>query len=173
MRQEMKLPPQAPLCPFALCRHLEVPVQLLSDLPQGPYSDYFATIRGQRAFSAVAYYEGTLARIVVNDSHSMKRIASDVAHEVAHILERHPPLPIHVDGRRLFSLDHEEEAEWLGPALLASEEAALHAYGLICQREATLAELSDLCGITENIIQMRMNVVGAAKRFRATVQAGS
>ena len=105
--------------------------------------------------------------MLLNDTHSQKRLAADLAHEVAHVVLHHPPRPLFVaDGVRSFSPEHEGEAEWLGPALLVSEEAALYAHRLMEDGEATLEQLSDRWTVSTDVIRMRTNVMGAAKRFQ-------
>lgn len=156
-----------PLCPWLLSEHLYVPVVKLSILPSCDEKDYLMRGKGIEEFSATVCYEGTEAFVVNNDAHHIKRQASDIAHELAHVLMGHPPTrPFDETGRRDFLIEIENEAEWLGPALLVSEHAALHAFKLIQTKQHTLTSLSDEWSITEDVIRMRMNAVGAAKRFR-------
>lgn len=165
LREELGLEPHDPLCPWKLCEHLEVPVLDLRQLEPCPEQAYLLSRVGQKAFSGAVLYEGLRASVLINGAHSRKRLASSLAHEVAHVVLHHPPRPLFVaGGRRSFSPEHEAEAEWLGPALLVSEEAALRAYQLIQAGAATLAQLSDRWAITQQVIRMRINVTGAAKR---------
>ena len=66
---------------------------------------------------------------------------------------------------RDYPVEIEEEAQWLGPELLVSEQAAMHAYKIINSGEFTLETLSDEWGITAQVIRMRINLVGAKRRF--------
>lgn len=54
----------------------------------------------------------------------------------------------------------EEEANWLGPALLISEEAALW----IVRNGISKSEASAQYDVTEEVIQMRINLTAAIKR---------
>jgi hypothetical protein len=63
-------------------------------------------------------------------------------------------------GLRHYDPAQEEEANWLGPALLISEEAALW----LVSNGLSKSEASDYFGATEEVIQMRINLTGAIKR---------
>lgn len=167
LRQELGVQPHDPLCPWELCEYLGIPILPMHQLEPSEHRTYLAGPRGREEFSAAVFYEGLRAFVLLNDTHSRKRLASDLAHEIAHVVLHHPPRPLFVaDGVRSFSPEHEDEAGWLGPALLVSEEAALHAHRLIEDGEATLRQLSDRWTVTTDVIRMRINVVGAAKRLR-------
>jgi len=56
----------------------------------------------------------------------------------------------------------EEEASWLGPALLVSDEAAL----LIVERALTIGEALDRYSASEQLVKMHLNVTGALRRIR-------
>lgn len=99
--------------------------------------------------------------IVHNDAHDPKRQSANIAHELAHALLHHPPKPpFDENGERHYSLELEEEANWLGPALLISEEAALW----IARNNWPLVDASALYGASEDLIRMRLNVCGAYRR---------
>lgn len=167
LRKEMNIPLDAPLCPRKLCQHLEVPVLLLSKLPDLPERDLLLSQKKGCGFSAAACFDGTRAFILLNDASERKRQASDIAHELAHVILGHKAMnPFSQGGIREFSTSDELEAETLGPALLVSEAAALEAYRLIQRRQHTLQSLSEAWSITEQVIRWRMNAVGAFKRVR-------
>ena len=108
-------------------------------------------------------FDGIAAFIVHNTSLSKKRQAADLAHEIAHILLRHEPKTIHwKDGQRHYDAESEEEAKWLGPALLISEEAALK----IVRSNMSLPVASNMYQVSEQLVQMRINVTGAKRRYR-------
>jgi IrrE N-terminal-like domain len=74
----------------------------------------------------------------------------------------HPPIRIlDPSGRRNYDKAMEEEANWLGPALLVSDEAAMHiaAVGL------SIPKASDMYGASEPLVRMRLNVSGAYQRL--------
>lgn len=57
---------------------------------------------------------------------------------------------------------HEEEANWLGPALLVSEEAALY----IVEQQLTLDAAVSIYAVSRDVITMRIGVTGAQRRMQ-------
>jgi Zn-dependent peptidase ImmA (M78 family) len=161
-RAEMGLKPHDPLCPWKLAELLEIPVLPLSEF-RGEYpaeTDYLTTV-DQSCFSAVTVFHGHRRLIVYNDSHHPKRQASNISHELSHGILQHPPTePFSDHGCRNFNKKIEDEANWLGPALLISEEAALH----IVKLGMSMDEASDFYSATKDVIIMRLNVTGAKSR---------
>ena len=166
LRVEMNVRPEHPLCPWKLAAHLAVPILKFTELPDCEEKKYLMRATGKKEFSATVCYEGIRAFIVNNDVHDIKRQASNVAHELTHVLLGHLPAPPFDEaGKRDFLAEIEDEAEWLGPTLLVSEDAALSAYKLIQSKSHTITSLSDEWKITEDVLRMRMNLVGARTRF--------
>jgi hypothetical protein len=166
LRTELGLSGGDPLCPWKLAQHLEVPIIKLSGLPQCVERDLLLEKARGHDFSAAVCFEGIAAFIVTNDANDPKRQASDIAHELAHVLLRHPPAnPFLENGIREFSADHELEAERLGPTLLVSDYAAVRACRLIASGSFNVEKISDTWGITKEVIQMRINLSGARRRL--------
>ncbi len=105
--------------------------------------------------------DGPRRLIVYNDAHSRNRQAANIAHELSHGLMHPPKPPLNQDGSRDYN-PALEEANWLGPALLDSEEAAL----LIAVRALTIGDASNLYGTSEQVVRMRLNVTGVYRRAR-------
>lgn len=165
MRRELGLPVDSPLCPWALAAHLDFPVVPLSayERLEPKAVAYLRSRRGQSEFSAITIFDRNVRVIVHNDAHGAKRQAADLAHELAHGLLLHPPKsPIDENGSRDYDPALEAEANWLGPALLVSDEAAMS----IVSREMTVSAASDLFKVSEDLVRMRINVSGATIRFR-------
>lgn len=100
--------------------------------------------------------------IVHNDAHSKSRQASNISHELSHAILQHPRMePFGDYGCRNFNKELEDEANWLGPALLISEEAALH----IVKSGMTIPQAVNHYNVTKEVISMRLNVTGARKRY--------
>lgn len=164
LRGELKLAPHDPLCPVRLAEHLGVPIFKLSGLPD--CIERSQLLRKKHDFSAAVCFDGLSAFVLINDANDHKRQVSDIAHEIAHVLLRHPPAnPFLQNGLREFAPEHEIEAEHLGPNLLLSNEAAVLALRLIKCGQHSLSSLSDKWGITERVIQMRINLSGAQRRL--------
>ena len=116
LREEMGLAPHAPLCPWRLAEHLCVPVQPLSDFSADPEIAYLASTSGSQEFSAIVAYDGLSAFVIYNDLHSVPRQAANIAHELAHIVLRHPPKPpVNPDGTRDYRKDRRGRGQLVGP----------------------------------------------------------
>ena len=126
-RTELRLAPHAPLCPWVLAQHLEIPVILLTDLIEIPDAIHCLTGRERASFSAVTVFHGSRRCIVYNGAHHRHRQAFSIAHELSHGILGHPPTsPLNEYGCQHYNQAVEDEAHWLGPALLISEKAALY-----------------------------------------------
>jgi Zn-dependent peptidase ImmA (M78 family) len=165
-RLELNIPLHGPLSPWRLAEHLAVPVYKLSEFAKAnPQAAFFLTERGLWEFSGATFILGRRRLIVINDGHSPKRQASDLSHELSHCLLGHATASqSSLIGSRQYDRTQEDEANYLGPALLISEEAAL----VIARRGLTKAEASTEYSVTEEVIQMRLNLTGALKRIRIT-----
>lgn len=162
IRRELGLDAAAPLDPWQLAAHLEIPVASLSSMKADAEKAVLQFTQSDReAFSAVTVFFGYKRMIVVNDAHSRGRQASNIAHELAHSLLWHEPaLAFDGDGMREWNADQEEEAQWLAGALLISEEAALS----IVRRKLSLENAAQLYGTSVDMVRGRINVTGARKR---------
>lgn len=162
LREELNIAPAEPLCPRLLCNHLDLPLIPLSTIDaDSSCINFFIGGAGAYEFSAVTLVDRGRRWIVYNDGHEQRRQASDIAHEVAHALLRHPVSALYDEqGVRAHDAILEEEANWLGPALLISEEAALY----IARSGMPIDQAMEVYGATRDVIQMRINVSGARKR---------
>lgn len=165
LRRELDLEPAAPICPFSLCAHLGVTLLKLSNFvathPEA--ANYLLGDLGRDEFFAMTLCGVSPKAIIYNDAQSPERTAADIAHELAHLLLLHPPHRLsNATGRRHFDAELEAEANWLGPAILVSEEAAL----AIVNRGLSLSEAARDYGVSHVLMQMRLNVTGAWKRVR-------
>jgi Zn-dependent peptidase ImmA (M78 family) len=163
IRAELGLTLMAPLDPWALAEHLEIPVMTLSAMSEDvPDSVHHFSVVNSSEFSAMTVFCGTRRVIVYNDSHTKGRQASDIAHEVSHGLLLHPPRPaLNVNGCRNWNDDVEDEAQWLAGALLISEEAALN----IARRKLPLDQAATLYGVSQQMVRWRLGMTGANKRL--------
>lgn len=162
LRRELGLGAAAPLDPWQLAAHLDIPVLKLSSMKGAAGTAVLQFMRKDReALSALTVFHGYKRLIVVNDSHAHGRQASNVAHELAHSLLWHEPTPaFDGDGARHWNAEQEEEAQWLAAALLIAEEAALS----IVRRGLTLEEAAELYGTSIDMVRGRINVTGARRR---------
>jgi Zn-dependent peptidase ImmA (M78 family) len=151
-----------PLDPWRLAAQLDIPVVNLSSMRAEAESAVMQFARKDReAFSAVTVFCGYKRMIIVNDAHSRGRQASNIAHELAHSLLWHEPVPaFDGDGVREWNAEQEEEAQWLAGALLVSEEAALS----IVRGKLSLEDTAQLYGTSVDMVRGRINVVALCSR---------
>ena len=161
-RLELGIKPYAPLCPWQLAEHLAIPVVPLSEFQNKiPKAVSYFTEQDTKSFSAITVFDNNRRLIVHNDAHGSLRQASNVAHELSHgILQHQPDKVFNECGCRNFNKEYEDEANWLGPTLLISEEAALY----IVKNGMTIDEAVKLYRVSKQVINMRINVTGARKR---------
>lgn len=161
VRKDLGLDAEAPLDPWKLGDFLGVEIFPLSSLSELPAEiEHFMQVEPS-ALSAVTVFRGRKRAIVHNDGHLAGRQANNIAHELAHALLMHEPAPaLTILGCRKWDPVVEDEANWLGPALLVSDEAALH----IVKEQMTHKQAAALYGVSEEVIRMRLNVTGARRR---------
>lgn len=166
LREELGLGVAAPLCPWKLAAYLCVPVVKVSEFRRElPDEVEHITRTDSGAFSAATICRGHRRLIVVNDAHHPNRQASSLAHELAHILLWHKPAEAFgKDGVRAWNSGQEREAEWLGGALLISDEAAL----AIVHRGLSLRSAAKEFGVSEDLVTFRLQVTGAHTRAART-----
>ena len=164
VREELGLRPVDPLAPLKLAEHLEIPVIPLSALRREAPAmvRHFSRI-DRSAFSAITIFDGPARVIVHNDSHSVGRQSSNLAHELSHGLLLHPPRPpLDGYGNREWNQEEELEADWLAGVLLVPDEAAL----LIVRRELSVSAAADVYGVSEPMMRFRLNMTGAKVRVQ-------
>src|SRR5256885_12426 len=111
VRTELGLGAKDPLDPWALAAHLCIDLLPLINLSNAvPEAVRRLAMRGPSTFSAVTVFYGTKRLVVYNDSHSIRRQGSDIAHELAHALLLHPPTPSIDSGARDWNPEQEAEA---------------------------------------------------------------
>lgn len=162
VRGELGLAPTAPLDPWRLAEHLDVPVLALSVLAAGaPRAVAQFQEVDPSEFSAVTVFAGRRRLVVYNDVHTRGRQSSNLAHELAHALLLHPAAPaLDTNGRRVWRDELEEEADWLAGSLLVPDEAAF----ALAQGRIAVDLAAGRYGVSEAMMRFRLNVTGAAKR---------
>lgn len=164
VRLELGLPEYAPLNPFNLADNLGVNLLKLSDFVSVlPNEANHLMQDGRNEFSAVTLCNVTPRIIIYNDAHSLGRQAANIAHELAHLLLLHSPHRLTSDsGGRHFDQELEDEANWMGPALLVSDEAAIH----VIRNGWSLSDAAEMYGVSAELMRMRLSVTGARNRVQ-------
>lgn len=166
-RSELGLTPFAFLDCFALAEDLGVPVLQFSDLFEALSRKSWRQLAevDEGAFSAMTVFLPDRT-VVLNDLHHEHRQRTSLAHELAHALLMHPPLPVHAlrVGQHRDS-EQEQQAGFLGGALLLPDEACL----ALARAETSLADASHRYGVSKDFVQYRLRVSGALVRHNREV----
>jgi hypothetical protein len=159
IRKNLQLAPTDPLDPWQVCRHLDIGVLPLSEIlaDDGSLAGHYFLHEQPEVFSAFVV-PGAMGRVIVhNDSHKLVRQRSNLTHELAHCFLGHPLVPpINADGQRNRDSSMEEEAAFLGGALLISNEAAHHIIKAGMIPSATI-----VYGVSREMLDYRLSVSGA------------
>ena len=95
MRTELGLERNDPLDPFRLAEHLLIPTAPFASLREhGLSMKSIATLSAPGSpISAFTAFYGSRKAIYYNPGHSSRRTANSIAHELAHVILEHEPLP--------------------------------------------------------------------------------
>lgn len=119
-------------------------------------------------WSALTIVQGEAAIVIYNPEHSPGRQASDITHELAHIILGHQPATMIMsqDGKivmRTYNQKQEDEANWLAWAILLPRDALLTQK----QRDVSPQEIASTFGVTETLVQYRLRITGVESQLRA------
>ena len=164
IRGELGLRPSDRLNPYLLAEHLGIPIYAMKDLCAGvgnsSFTFYFSVVDPE-TFSAITVFIGLRRMIVHNESHHPNRQSSDIAHEIAHALLEHQPAQL-LDGvgQRFWNAEMEDEAGWLGAALLVPRAGALG----MARSGKPSEEIAEHYGVSGSLCQWRVRQTGVLKQ---------
>lgn len=164
LRKSLDLRPEDPVDLLIVAARLKITVVPLTEFAaEYPSAVRQLTVTDPGAFSAATLPLGDKKIIVHNDKHDPGRQSNSIAHEMAHVLLGHSfTLPIDASGCRNVDRDLEDQANWLGPTLLISNEAAIH----IVRTNMDSAAACKLYKVSLPLLRMRINGSGAVIRFK-------
>ena len=169
IRRELSVAPHDPLDPRSLANYLEVTLWTPSDV-RGIPEEILAQLldKDPRGWSAVTQTVGDRTVVIYNPRHSRGRQASNITHELAHIILDHEPGKIMFshDGSivmRTFDAKQEDEAGWLSGCLLLPRLALLSAL----RRGESSEDISKAYGVSEMLVRYRISLCGVAAQVRA------
>ncbi len=167
LRRELDLRPQEPLDPQSLAEHLGVAVWSARDVPGVPEDALQVLLEEDPGgWSAVTIHVSNTTVVILNSAHSGGRPASNLMHELAHLIIGHEPSRIDVaeDGLLMlhtYSSSQEAEADWLGGCLLLPRPALLH----IGEQGWTDVQAVPRYGVSKDMLRYRMNVTGVNQQM--------
>jgi hypothetical protein len=170
LRRELGLSEMEPLDPRRLAEHLDVrlirPDQLIG-LPADIAHQLLVVDPWGWSATTLVLPQTTI--VIYNPKKSVGRQSSDIIHELAHIILGHEPCTVVLseDGEvstRTFDQKQEDEANWLGWALLLPREA------LLSTRRARMAtaQIAETYRVTEQLVSFRLRMTGVEAQMRKT-----
>lgn len=165
IRRELDLSPYDRLDVFKLAEFLEVTACTPRDFPGLP-SDVLHQLLDHDPWgwsaACLTRHDGTML-LIYNPRKSRGRMASDIAHELAHIILEHKPSTIIFshDGSfamRTYDQKQEDEANWLAWSLLLPREALLRAK----QNALSAEDTAVMYGVTSQLVHYRMRMTGVS-----------
>lgn len=162
IRAELSLSTTAPLPPASLAEHLDVALWTCADVP-GITPDILQqlAVNDPWGWSAVTVAVQGRVIVVYNDRKSKGRQASDIAHELAHVILSHDPATVILSesidlSMRTFDQKQEDEANCLAWALLLPRDALFEAR----KSRVPVDRIATSFGVTETLVQYRLRMTG-------------
>lgn len=164
IRAEMGLKALDPIDPAALAKHVGAEVRMADALTSIERLVQLEEVQ-PGAFSACTFSLGDRHIIVVNPLSSAPRRASDIAHEVAHILLRHEVKAVEQVGSFSFFTcdpDEEQEANWLAGCLLLPRPLLAAA----ARKRMTPSAVAEAHGVSEQMASYRFRATGVDRQYK-------
>lgn len=173
VRQALGLAATAKLCPWQYAESLGVLVYEANELDLEPQHANQLLVRDPDSWSGMTLLEDGVHVVVLNSSHPHTRRTATLMHEVAHIVLEHVPAEVNVSPSGLvllsdYSAEQEDEADWLGAALLLPEAALIEYRGSGMSAEA----IAQVFGVSGQLCNWRCRMTGVEKRMAFRRRAG-
>lgn len=167
-RALLGLGPADPVDPFALLRHHGITVRTPAEvhgMSVMPADTLKILLEHSNCWSATTVRTPAGTVVVHNPQHERPRQHSNLTHELGHVLLDHQPGALQtVAGCVLRDFDEiqEEEAAWLGDAILAPRAAIAAA----ARRGLSLPDTAHVLGASEQLTSYRTYATGINKQHR-------
>lgn len=172
LRSELALEPSEPLLPVRLAAHFGVTLWTCDEVPGMP-DDILRqlTVTDPWGWSAVTLNLGQRIIVIYNNRRTPGRQASDITHELAHLILNHDPATVVLSESvdvvmRSFDQKQEDEANCLAWALLLPRDALFSAR----RRRMNAANIADHFGVTETLVQFRLRTTGIDLQLRRSAR---
>jgi len=165
LRQELGLADSSPVDVLALVAHLKYETVSAEELVDRARLEELERLQAY-SFSAATFEIADRTFIVTNPLRAAERLASDVAHELSHLLLKHELTEIReLDGVPFRTCEpaQEEQATAFGGTLLLPRPLLVAA----CRRGLGPEEIAKRCGVTIDMARYRYNTTGVARQIGA------
>lgn len=166
VRAELGLTEIDVLDPWKMAMHLGVLVRGADELDLAPGHVDQLMVNDPDSWSGMTLSEQNMKLIVLNPIHSRARQCATLMHELAHIMLDHAPASAVASTSGLvllsdYSDDQENEADWLGAALLLPAAALLHHRGA----GKSAAQIAQMYGVSLDLCNWRCRMTGVERRL--------
>ena len=168
-RKELKVAPSDPIDPHGLAALLNIMVWTINDIPNLD-SEALRVLTGKdkSCWSAATISLNSESLIVLNPTHSKARTASNLMHEISHLVIGHEPARVDVSEDNILLLNtydktQEDEADWLCGCLLLPRTACLK----IKKMNQDASKSASDYGVSVEMLRYRMNVTGMNRQFKS------
>ena len=168
LRAALGLEPRDPLPVDQLASFLGVTIWSLHDLEGVTSEDiHQLTEVDPDSWSAITVAVAGREAIIVNPVHGSGRYASDIMHELAHLLLKHQASTMFFVGEqdialRGYNRSIEEEANWLAGALLLPRVALMD----IRRRRLPPEDACEMYGVSQRMLNYRTTATGVDRQFQ-------
>ena len=154
------------LCPWVYADNLGILVMGADELNLDPIHAAQLLQKDPESWSGMTLDEDGVKLIVLNSSEKLNRQHTTLMHEIAHILLEHVPATVNLTPSGLtllsdYSDDQEDEADWLGGALLIPEPTLMH----YRSQGYSVESIANLYGLTRSLVTWRCRMTGVEKRM--------
>ncbi len=168
IRSDLGVEKGAGLSATRLAEHLAVTLWTCQDVP-GITSDITRqlTVTDPWGWSAVTVVVGKRVFVVYNARKSPGRQASDITHELSHLILNHDPATVILSestdiSMRTFDQKQEDEANCLAWSLLLPRDALFVAR----MRRMDASHIAQQFGVTETLVEYRLRTTGIDLQLR-------
>ena len=169
-RRDLQIEPFGALAPYELAQHLDIrvwtpdDVARLGDLAEVHLDQLLK--HDPSSWSAVTLILPLNKVIILNSTHAPVRQNSDLMHELAHLILEHKPARVDMTPEKLMILDtydkfQEEEANWLGGALLVPRDGLLD----VLSRNRRNKSAASHFNVSTQMIEWRRRMTGIDKQL--------
>jgi Zn-dependent peptidase ImmA (M78 family) len=164
LRSELGIPQNGRLDVYVLAKHLGVKIVSADRLVERQRIEELERMQAF-AFSAATFNVSGASYIVTNPLRVKGREASDIAHELSHLILEHDLAEVHeINGIpfRTCRPEEEEQATALGGTLMLPRPLLLNAV----RQGHGPGEIAEAYGVTEEMARFRVNTTGVTKQVR-------
>lgn len=164
LRKKLNLECHAYLPARDLAKYFSVKLFLPTEVP-GFNQESAKKIIGLSNWSAITIIKNSDIAIILNGGHSHSRQESNLFHELAHIICKHPLSKFVKIGNsylREFNEEHEEEAKWLGGCLHIPRIGLEWAI----KKKMMPDEICYHFSASDDMLKYRINVTGIKQQYK-------